>query len=161
MPDDARRAMASGVGPEKHLLIMAEKSENTKTSEKTRETYSESDIGREITTEFDRTAVPLTMMNPASSLRKSPADLDNEFSKISNSHSNTREMCITMGLDVDGWSPNANRKCMLSHHQYVYGMTDYPDKDRIDISREFDKILLIFNRKFFSMWALHVGRSIV
>ncbi|KAI0984746.1 hypothetical protein GJ496_009385 [Pomphorhynchus laevis] len=79
-PSDVRGMLDTGNIPLSMPLVIAAKSENTKTSLKTRETYSANDILREVTAEFDRAAVPLASLYEASTMRKGSDNLSKIFS---------------------------------------------------------------------------------
>lgn len=70
-PDDAVEMVASGSKKYDTLAVMAAKSENTKYGRKVRATFSGDDITREMTSKYDRAAVPLASLYPGVTSRKS------------------------------------------------------------------------------------------
>ncbi|APG78069.1 RNA-dependent RNA polymerase [Hubei qinvirus-like virus 1] len=110
------------------IALMAAKSENTKPGAKVRETWSGDDVTRELTSCYDRQAIPLGSMYRGMVSRKPPVKVDAMFDRIADLTTKPREYkTIIISNDVSGWSPQGDRKAWAEHHDYVVHTSDCPE----------------------------------
>ncbi|APG78067.1 RNA-dependent RNA polymerase [Beihai sesarmid crab virus 4] len=145
-PQQIRKQVIDGKIRLDSVLVVAAKSENTKFGGKVRETYSAADHFREVTSELDRTAIPVAKLGAAAALRMPPPILDKLLGNMARDTSNKPSaITITMSLDVSGWSPNASRRHMLAHHKYITELSDIPNG--YNVNKMWSTIQLYVNKR--------------
>jgi hypothetical protein len=111
---------------------MSAKAENTKPAAKVREIWSGDAITRELTSCYDRAAIPFASLFLGVTARKSDSAVQAIFDRLCTL---TRPDCskkmICISNDVSGWSPQADREKWCEHHDYLIGMTKAPRKFKL------------------------------
>lgn len=142
-PKDVLEQLGTGKDKWDRMAVMAVKCENTKPGKKCRETWFADDITRELTTCYDRAAIPIAAMYSGVTARKSDIEVQAIFDKIcSFTRKDSVKRAIIMSNDVSGWSPLGDREAWSRHHDYLIGMTKAPQNLKLqDIWRNIEAYL--------------------
>lgn len=127
-PKTAFQQVVEGVRKHDCVAGMAAKNENTKPGRKARETWSADAITREVTTAYDRTALPLAVAYEGASIRKADYMVQRGFDKVcSLTDPDSSKKVIIISNDVSGWSPSGDREAWGRHHDYVASIASKPE----------------------------------
>lgn len=127
-PSEILSAIQEGNDKWDRVAELAAKCENTKPGKKVRETWSADDITREVTSCFDRSAIPLSMMYRGVTSRRGNIHVQGIFDDICGKTRPDQEAStVIVSNDVSGWSPSADREAWTEHHDYVLHTTQCPE----------------------------------
>lgn len=107
-PEAIEEAIYNCSVPWAKIAQMAAKSENTKTGPKVRETWSADAITRELTTEYDQAAIPLSKLLKGVTSRKTEVLLEGIFAQVNNKMQKNSSN-VTASIDTRSLSPSAPR----------------------------------------------------
>ena len=107
-------------------MVEAGKSENTKLAKKVRETWSGSDILRELTSTADRAMRPLAMKYRGVTSTRSSATIDRQFDQMIEDLNRDKPDCVVSG-DISTWSARGDRNAWHEHHDYVLHTAKVPE----------------------------------
>ncbi|APG78077.1 RNA-dependent RNA polymerase [Wenzhou qinvirus-like virus 2] len=138
---DVRMAAASGTLPGDRVLYVAAKSENTKFGDKVRDTHSADDITRELLSEVDYNIARIADLVPGTVSRASPAKVERNM-EILVGQAGTNDVLVS--LDVDGWSPNMDKRVEMGFLKMLMGF--FKDTPMDDPSIWRDGMVLVVNR---------------